>query len=97
MKPINCRTPKTKARTATELQTAAEKPASNPPMVPPSLALFDKLPNAARVRVPVVAALHGISVATAWRWAREGRLPAPVRRGNVTTWSVGALRTWWRQ
>lgn len=53
---------------------------------------FDKLPDAAHVRVPVVAALHGVSTVTVWRWARQGRLPAPLRRGGVTAWRVGDLR-----
>lgn len=53
---------------------------------------FDDLPDAANVRVPVVAALHGVSVVTVWRWSKDGRLPAPVRRGGVTAWNVGDLR-----
>lgn len=53
---------------------------------------FDKLPDSAEARVPVVAALFGISVPTAWRWSRDGKLPAPTKRGGVTTWTVGALR-----
>ncbi|MDE2370273.1 MAG: AlpA family phage regulatory protein [Burkholderiales bacterium] len=54
---------------------------------------FDRLPDVARVRVPVVAALFGISEPTAWRWSREGKLPQPARHGaRMTTWGVGALR-----
>ena len=53
---------------------------------------FDKLPDSASARVPVVAALFGVSVPTVWRWCRDGKLPAPTRRGGVTTWTVGALR-----
>ena len=40
----------------------------------------------------IVAALFGVSVPTAWRWSREGKLPAPTRRGGVATWAVGDLR-----
>ena len=57
-----------------------------------ALAQFDKLPDAAQVRVPTVAALHGVSVVTVWRWAKSGILPAPTKRGGVTSWAVGALR-----
>ena len=57
-----------------------------------ALAQFDKLPDAAQVRVPTVAALHGVSVVTVWRWSKNGLLPAPSKRGGVTSWSVGALR-----
>lgn len=53
---------------------------------------FDLLPNAAHVRVPTVAALHGCSIVTVWRMAKDGRLPAPVKRGGVTAWNVGDLR-----
>jgi predicted DNA-binding transcriptional regulator AlpA len=53
---------------------------------------FDSLPDVAMVRVPTVAALNGISIVTAWRWAKAGRLPAPVKRGGVTAWRVGDLR-----
>ena len=50
---------------------------------------FDQLPDSAFVRLPVVAALHGVSPATVWRWSRAGTLPRPVRRGGVTVWNVG--------
>jgi predicted DNA-binding transcriptional regulator AlpA len=67
-------------------------PASVKADIPAALAQFDHLPDAAHVRLPVVAALHGISTVTVWRWAKEGRLPAPIRKGGVTSWNVGALR-----
>lgn len=53
---------------------------------------FPHLPPEAIVRVPVVAALNGIAPVTVWRWAKSGRLPAPVKRGGVTGWRVGDLR-----
>ena len=71
------------------------KQASNPNEPPPihsTLQHFDKLPDSAGARVPVVAALFSISIPTAWRWARDGRLPAPTRRGGVTLFIVGDLR-----
>lgn len=53
---------------------------------------FDKLPDSAGVRVPVVAALFSITPVTVWRWTKSGKLPAPTKRGGTTTWNVGALR-----
>ena len=53
---------------------------------------FDRLPDSANVRLPVVAALHGVSTVTVWRWSSSGKLPAPTRTGGVTAWNVGALR-----
>lgn len=61
--------------------------------VPAALRNFDTLPDSAFVRVGVVGDLFGISIATAWRWAKAGRLPAPIRLGPGTTgWNVGELR-----
>jgi len=63
------------------------------PSLPFALAKFDDLPDSASVRLPVVAALNGISAPTVWRWVKAGRLPAPRKTGpNVTVWSVGELR-----
>ena len=53
---------------------------------------FDRLPESAGVRLPVVAALFGISTPTVWRWTAKGQLPTPQRRGGTTTWNVGELR-----
>lgn len=60
--------------------------------MPAALAQFDDLPDSAFVRMPVVAALRGISEVTAWRWVKAGRLPAPVKVENTTAWRVGDLR-----
>jgi prophage regulatory protein len=61
--------------------------------VPTALAQFDAFPDSAHVRLPVVAALNGVSPATVWRWVRAGRLPSPVKLGpNTTAWRVGDLR-----
>ena len=62
------------------------------PMHAQALQDFDRLPDSASVRLPVVAALHGVSTVTIWRWSAAGRLPSPTRKGGVTTWNVGALR-----
>ena len=53
---------------------------------------FDTLPDAANVRLPVVASLLGISPSTVRRWSKAGVLPKPSRVCNVTFWNVGALR-----
>ena len=63
----------------------------NPP-IHSALQHFDQLPDSATARVPVVAALFSISVPTVWRWARDGVLPAPIKRGGVTCWNVGQIR-----
>mgnify|MGYP001557462269 CR=1 FL=1 len=58
-----------------------------------ALASFDTLPDAAFVRVKTVAALLSVTPCCVWKWAREGRIPAPKRLGpQVTAWSVGDLR-----
>jgi predicted DNA-binding transcriptional regulator AlpA len=53
---------------------------------------FPHLPDDAVVRLPIVRALYGVSAPTVWRWSKDGRLPAPIKRGGVTGWQVGALR-----
>jgi predicted DNA-binding transcriptional regulator AlpA len=62
------------------------------PNVTDALKNFPHLPRDAVVRLPTVAALYGVSAPTVWRWARDGRLPQPVKRGGVTGWRVGDLR-----
>ncbi len=57
-----------------------------------ALESFTKLPDDARVRLPVVCALFGYSSATAWRRCRAGALPSPKKDGSVTYWTAGALR-----
>ncbi len=60
--------------------------------VPDGLINFAKLPDAARVRQPVVEGLFSISGATVWRWVRAGILPAPHRCGGITSWVVSEIR-----
>jgi len=57
-----------------------------------ALMRFSSLPDCARVRLPVVCLLFGISTATAWRWSHSGRLPSPCKISGVTFWNVGELR-----
>lgn len=72
------------------MSTATTRPA---PDIADALRHFDALPDSAYVRLPVVAALRGISHMTVWRWSRCGRLPAPRKIGpKVTAWNVGELR-----
>ena len=72
----------------TKSETKSEAPA-----IPAALAVFDQLPDAAHVRLPVVAGLNGIAPPTVWRWVKSGRLPAPLRLSpGVTAWRVGDLR-----
>lgn len=54
---------------------------------------FDKLPNAAHVRLPVVMALYACSAASVWRYLQDKRIPASRKFGpRVTAWNVGELR-----
>ena len=62
--------------------------------LPDALRHFDSLPDSANVRLPVVCGLVGVSPATAWRMALDGRLPAPRKMGTkITAWNVGQLRS----
>lgn len=50
------------------------------------------LPNEALISDRDVARLFGISSASAWRWVREGRLPAPIGVGPcLTRWRLGDI------
>lgn len=53
---------------------------------------FDNLPDAARVRLPVVCLLWAASPATVWRRVKAGSLPAPRKDGRITYWLAGELR-----
>lgn len=53
---------------------------------------FDQLPGSAEVPVQVVAARFTVSPVTIWRWAAQGKISRPIRRGGVTRWNVGDLR-----
>ena len=69
----------------TETHTAATA-------VDSTLINFDAMPPTARVRVPTVAAVLGVSVPTVWRYAANGTLPKPAKLGGATTWGVGQIR-----
>ncbi|WP_211161442.1 helix-turn-helix transcriptional regulator [Aromatoleum bremense] len=73
--------------------STAGSPAAPRAHVPGALQNFDALPDAAHVRLPVVCGLFACSPATAWRRAKAGTLPAPVKLSDrVTAWRVGDLR-----
>jgi len=58
-----------------------------------SLADFERLPNSANVRLPVVQALFACSDETIRRYVKAGRIPAPRKLGpRITAWNVGELR-----
>lgn len=51
------------------------------------------LPDEAYIRLPQVAALFGVSKATIWRWAAEGRIPKQRKLSpGVAAWQVGEVR-----
>lgn len=53
---------------------------------------FDALPADARVRIPVAAALAGISVTTTWRRIAQGAWPKPERDGGTCFYRASELR-----
>lgn len=68
-------------------------PAPTTAHIPDALAQFDTLPASSFVRLPVVCGLFACSPATAWRWVKAGKIPAPVKLSDrVTAWRVGDLR-----
>lgn len=79
---------------AEEKQTAARTRAEEKQaVVDDVLARFDRLPDAAHVRLPVVIALFGCSAASVWRHVKSHRIPAPRKFGSrVTAWNVGELK-----
>ena len=61
--------------------------------MPAALADFDRLPDSAHVRLPVVTALYACSRPTVWRHVKAGKIPAPVKLSDrVTAWRVADLR-----
>ncbi len=58
-----------------------------------SLEGFDRLPDSAHVRIPVVQALYACSDESVRRGVKAGRIPKPHKLGpRVTAWRVGDLR-----
>lgn len=79
-------------------KTCNTPPAGNPPapsaaQAADALIQFDARPASSFVRLPVVCSLYACSPATAWRWVKAGRIPAPLKLSDrVTAWRVGDLR-----
>lgn len=76
-------------------KTRTTSPAGTSPASSAADALiqFDTRPAASFVRLPVVCSLFACSPATAWRWVKAGKIPAPVKLSErVTAWRVGDLR-----
>jgi hypothetical protein len=53
---------------------------------------FDHLADAANIDVHVVALIRDRSIASTWRDAAKGLIPAPRKFGSATKWNVGELR-----
>ena len=61
--------------------------------IPEALENFDKLPDSAYIRLPVLKGLYGISSASCWRGVKKGSIPKPVKLTERTTaWNVGQVR-----
>ena len=62
-------------------------------LIPEALANFDKLPDCAYIRLPVMIGLFGISSASIWRGVKNQSIPKPVKLTERTTaWNVGLVR-----
>lgn len=62
-------------------------------VIPNALANLDLMPNAAFVRLPVVAMAYGYSKATVWRNVKKGTMPKPVKISErCTAWNVGEIK-----
>lgn len=78
---------------STTSATTGSLPAPTGAAIHTALSNFDTLPDGAYVRVPVVRAMYGVSTSTAWRMARDGRIPAATKISvGVTAWRVGDIR-----
>ena len=61
--------------------------------IPEALANFDKLPDSAYIRLPVMKGLYGISSASIWRGVKNLSIPKPSKLTERTTaWNVGLIR-----
>jgi predicted DNA-binding transcriptional regulator AlpA len=61
--------------------------------IPDALTNFDKLPDSAYIRLPVMIGLFGISSASIWRGVKNQSIPTPVKLTERTTaWNVGLVR-----
>jgi predicted DNA-binding transcriptional regulator AlpA len=64
-----------------------------PKAIPDALANFDRLPDSAYIRLPVMIGLFGVSAASIWRGVKNQSIPKPVKLTERTTaWSVRLVR-----
>lgn len=83
----------TRTRKPRNTSPAGNLPAPSAAQSADALNQFDTRPAASFVRLPVVCSLYACSPATAWRWVKAGKIPAPVKLSDrVTAWRVGDLR-----
>ncbi|MDO9282743.1 MAG: AlpA family phage regulatory protein [Methylotenera sp.] len=69
------------------------KPKAENQSIPEALQHFDKTPNSAFIRLPIVMRLYGVSAATVWRGVKNGTIPKPVKCSErCTAWNVGLVR-----
>lgn len=62
-------------------------------LIPNALSNFDKLPDSAYIRLPVMVGLFGVSPASIWRGVKNNSIPKPVKISERTTaWNVGIVR-----
>lgn len=62
-------------------------------VIPEALANFDKLPDSAYIRLPVMKGLYGVSAASIWRGVKNLTIPKPSKLTERTTaWNVGLVR-----
>lgn len=82
-----------RTRKTRNTSTAGNLPAPTAAHIPDALTQFDSRPASSFVRLPVVCGLYACSPATAWRWVKAGKIPAPIKLSDrVTAWRVGDLR-----
>jgi len=76
-----------------ELQMAQQSKSVHQRTIPDALANFDRLPDSAYIRLPVMIGLFGVSAASIWRGVKNQSIPKPVKLTERTTaWNVGVIR-----
>lgn len=62
--------------------------------IPEALENFDKLPDSAYIRLPVMKGLYGVCATSIWRGVKNKTIPSPVKLTERTTaWNVGMVRS----
>lgn len=61
--------------------------------IPEAFRQFDKSPDSAFIRLPIVMLLYGVSAATIWRGVKNCTIPKPSKLSErCTAWNVGLVR-----